>query len=69
VSNLHAIGMVLAVQALAREETRGSHWREDFPATDDRHWRVRLIARAEPDGAIRTWREPVPDHDYSTPGM
>ena len=20
------------------EETRGSHWREDFPATDDEHW-------------------------------
>ncbi|MGB7982297.1 MAG: L-aspartate oxidase [Candidatus Nanopelagicales bacterium] len=67
-TNLHAISSVLANHALAREETRGSHWREDFPDTDDAHWRVRLVASADPDGLVQTRREPVPPHDYRTPG-
>jgi L-aspartate oxidase len=29
--------------AARRQETRGSHWREDFPATDDARWRVRQV--------------------------
>ncbi len=63
-TNLHAISVVLTAHALMREETRGSHWREDFPQTDDEHWRVRLIATADREGVIRTSREPVPPHDY-----
>ncbi|EON25358.1 L-aspartate oxidase [Nocardioides sp. CF8] len=34
-TNLHAISSALAQAALRREETRGSHWREDFPDRDD----------------------------------
>ncbi len=67
-TNLHAVSSVLTHHALAREETRGSHWREDFPQRDDRTWRVRLVASADPDGAVHTRREAVPAHDYRTPG-
>jgi L-aspartate oxidase len=67
-TNLHALSSVLAGHALAREETRGSHWREDFPEVDDARWRVRLVATADPDGVVHTRREPVPAHDYRTPG-
>jgi L-aspartate oxidase len=67
-TNLHALSSVLAAHALVREETRGSHWREDFPEVDDRRWRVRLVASADADGVVRTRREPVPPHDYRTPG-
>ena len=67
-TNLHAISSVLTAHALAREETRGSHWREDFPDRDDGTWRVRLVASTDPDGLVQTRREPVPDHDYRTPG-
>jgi L-aspartate oxidase len=37
-TNVVSISLALAEAALLREETRGSHWREDFPAPDDAHW-------------------------------
>ncbi|MGB8022360.1 MAG: L-aspartate oxidase [Candidatus Nanopelagicales bacterium] len=67
-TNLHAVASVLTAHALAREETRGSHWREDFPRVDDDHWRVRLVARLDRDGVVHTSTEAVPPHDYRTPG-
>jgi len=33
--NLHALGILIARSALAREESRGSHYRSDFPYRDD----------------------------------
>jgi L-aspartate oxidase len=38
VTNLVTVSTALARAALIREETRGSHWREDFPERDDEHW-------------------------------
>ncbi len=37
-TNLLTVSAALASAAALREETRGSHWREDFPARDDAHW-------------------------------
>ena len=37
-TNLVTISAALAESALRREETRGSHWREDFPERDDARW-------------------------------
>jgi succinate dehydrogenase/fumarate reductase flavoprotein subunit len=33
--NLHAIGELIVQSALAREESRGAHYRNDFPRRDD----------------------------------
>lgn len=57
-TNIHQIATVLVRQALIREETRGSHWREDFPDRDDARWRVRLITSVDDDGELAT-REDV----------
>lgn len=43
-TNLLYVGRALAQAALLREETRGSHWREDFPDSRDR-WLVHLQTR------------------------
>ena len=37
-SNVAAISVSLTAAAALREETRGSHWREDFPDRDDAQW-------------------------------
>ncbi|UMG94722.1 FAD-binding protein [Nocardioides sp. TF02-7] len=37
-TNLLTISAALADAAALREETRGSHWREDFPERDDQRW-------------------------------
>jgi L-aspartate oxidase len=33
------VGLLIARAALRREESRGGHFRADFPARDDEHWR------------------------------
>ena len=58
-TNLHALATVLTANAKMRKETRGSHWREDFPDTNDQEWQVRLSSRLDPDGVLVTNREPL----------
>ena len=42
VSNLYLLATAIAKAALAREETRGSHWRSDFPETS-KNWEKRIL--------------------------
>jgi L-aspartate oxidase len=58
-TNLHQIATLLVRHALLRQETRGSHWREDFPDRDDAGWRLRLITRVDDDGGLTTREERV----------
>ena len=45
--------------ASLRNETRGSHWREDFPDSADR-WLVRLATRLDPaTGQLVTEKQPL----------
>jgi L-aspartate oxidase len=37
-TNLLTVATALVLAARTREETRGSHWRDDFPDRDDEHW-------------------------------
>lgn len=57
-ANLHTVATALVTVARMREETRGSHWRDDFPQPDPR-WRVHLLTRREPDGSLRVREEAV----------
>jgi len=44
--------------ALAREESRGGHYREDFPKRDDVNWLKHTLAYLEPEG-VRMTSKPV----------
>jgi L-aspartate oxidase len=53
-SNLHDVGATLVRHAMLREETRGGHWREDFPGRDDRRWRGHLVSAMTEQGTVHT---------------
>ncbi len=42
-ANLHLVATALVAAAAQREETRGCHWREDFPERDDAQWQRHLV--------------------------
>ncbi len=45
--------------ALARQESRGAHYRDDFPKRDDEKWHRHTLAYLEQDGSIRLDYKPV----------
>jgi L-aspartate oxidase len=53
-TNLHAVASALTRAATIREETRGGHYREDFPELDDDLWRGRLVSRLDESGVLTT---------------
>ncbi|WP_262402540.1 hypothetical protein [Actinomadura sp. CNU-125] len=44
-TNLHTVASAIVAAARHREETRGSHWREDFPERSDARWGGHLVTR------------------------
>jgi L-aspartate oxidase len=44
-TDLHTVAAALVAAASLREETRGAHWREDFPSTADA-WLGHLVTRS-----------------------
>lgn len=51
-ANLFLLAAVLAEAAQAREESRGAHFRSDFPDTDER-WRVRQCLSRSENGTLQ----------------
>jgi L-aspartate oxidase len=45
--SLIVVSRLIARAALRREESRGSHWRRDFPGRDDLHWKRHLSETRE----------------------
>lgn len=58
-TNLHSVAAALVTAALRREETRGCHWREDFPDADP-GWRGHLLTVLGAGGDLVTTFEACP---------
>jgi succinate dehydrogenase / fumarate reductase flavoprotein subunit len=50
----------IARSALEREESRGGHTRDDFPAADPEWAKVNVICALAPDGSVAVTRQPLP---------
>lgn len=48
--SLAEIAETIVSGAIAREESRGAHYRSDFPKRDDVHWLTHTLAHRTPDG-------------------
>lgn len=59
VINQLQVAQVMVASALVREESRGAHFREDFPTRRDDEWLRFVVARRTDDGKIETETRPV----------
>jgi succinate dehydrogenase/fumarate reductase flavoprotein subunit len=59
VQNLLQVAEAVTRSALARTESRGAHYRGDFPSQDDAHWLSNVYLRCTDGVAPRLWTEPV----------
>ena len=56
--NLLCASELIARSALLREESRGAHYREDFPASDDGNW-LKNIYLSRDGAETKVWTKPV----------
>jgi L-aspartate oxidase len=70
-TNLLTVSAALTKAARLREETRGSHWREDFPTRDDAAWSGHVDITMDEAGELQVAYHPNPgsrasDHPAAT---
>jgi len=59
VQNLLQVAEAVTRSALVRTESRGAHYRSDFPQQDDARWLSNVHLRYEDRSDLRLWTEPV----------
>jgi succinate dehydrogenase / fumarate reductase flavoprotein subunit len=62
VEGMMELAEVIALGSIAREESRGSHFRTDFPVRDDEGWLVHTLAYREDDGPRLEYKPPSLGH-------
>jgi len=59
VRNLVLLGRILTTAALMRTESRGAHYRLDYPDADDKHWRLVTRLQLGANGEVEFHTNPV----------
>ncbi len=58
--NLLLVSEAIARAGLERRESRGAHFREDYPAKSEEFSRFNFVIQKGPDGAMTLTRQPIP---------
>src|SRR5207247_846060 len=59
--NLLTVSEAIARSALERRESRGGHFRDDFPEKDTAFGKINIIVRKDRDGRMEVSRAPIPE--------
>jgi succinate dehydrogenase flavoprotein subunit len=57
--NLLTVAEIITRAALERKESRGAHFRDDFPAKDEQFGKFNIVVRKGNDGEVQLKREPI----------
>jgi succinate dehydrogenase / fumarate reductase flavoprotein subunit len=58
--NLLTVAEAITVSALERKESRGGHFREDYPQKSDEFATVNIMVKQTPEGSMQVSRIPIP---------
>jgi succinate dehydrogenase / fumarate reductase, flavoprotein subunit len=58
--NLLTVSEIVIRAALERKESRGAHFRDDYPTKDDTFGQFNIVVRKGADGQMQVTREPIP---------
>ncbi|HEX4793077.1 MAG TPA: fumarate reductase/succinate dehydrogenase flavoprotein subunit [Humisphaera sp.] len=58
-TNLLTVSEAITRSALERKESRGGHFRDDFPKKDEAYAKFNVVSYRAPDGSMQIRREPV----------
>jgi succinate dehydrogenase flavoprotein subunit len=59
--NLITVSEIVARSALERKESRGGHFRDDFPEKDPAYGKFNIVIRRGTNGEMLVTREPIPE--------
>ena len=60
VANLLTVSEAVTLSALERKESRGAHFRDDYPAKDDNFAHFNIVVQKGADGEMKLSRVPIP---------
>jgi len=58
------LGSLVTLSALLRRESRGTHYREDFPRTDHQRWNQMIRIRKDGEQTLASLMDPVEIDDF-----
>ena len=59
--NLLTVSEIVTLAALERKESRGAHFRDDFPDKDAQFGTFNIVAKKQADGRVGLTRVPIPE--------
>ncbi|MDP8979784.1 MAG: fumarate reductase/succinate dehydrogenase flavoprotein subunit [Acidobacteriota bacterium] len=60
-TNLLTVSEAVTRAAIERRESRGAHFRDDFPGKDENYGTFNIVITKAPDGSMQVKREPLPE--------